>query len=179
MSLPCRASLVALALLASGCDQQARDPRGQPLPESGPLLSAAMNPAQPDPRATDYYKNAFEVSQGQQYYQWMNCSGCHSNGGGGMGPALSDTKWRYGSSMADIVQTIANGRPNGMPSFSGKLTQAQMWQLAAYVRSLSQHVPQSIRSGRTEGLSVGEPSTLRDPHPPRAVTPKQDEATVE
>ena len=108
-----------------------------------------MNPARPDPRAVDYYKNAFEVSQGQQLFQWMNCSGCHSNGGGGMGPALSDTKWRYGSSMADIVQTIANGRPNGMPSFAGKLTQAEMWQLAAYVRSLSQHVPQSIRGGRS------------------------------
>jgi hypothetical protein len=39
-------------------------------------------------------------------------------------------------------------------------------------------VPQSIRGGRSEGLSVGEPSTLRDPHPFKAVTPKQDEATV-
>lgn len=179
MSSPCRASLLALALLAAGCDQQARDPRGHPLPESGPLLSAVMNPAHPDPRALDYQDNAYDVSAGQTYFQWMNCSGCHSNGGGGMGPSLLDSKWRYGSSMGAIVQTIANGRPNGMPAFSGKLTQTQMWQLAAYVRSLSQQVPQSIRSGRTEGLSTGHPSTLRVPHEPRAVTPKQDEATVE
>lgn len=179
MSSPCRASLLAVGLLVAGCDQQVRDPRGHPLPESGPLLGAVLDPAHPDPRDVHYDKNAYEVSQGQQYFRWMNCNGCHANGGGGMGPALSDSKWRYGSSMEDIVQTIANGRPNGMPSFAGKLTPQQMWQLAAYVRSLSQRVPQSIRAGRAEGLSVGEPSTLRDPQEPRAVTPKQDEATVE
>ena len=37
----------------------------------------------------------------------------------------------------------------------------------------------SLRSGRSEGLSAGEPPTLRDPLHFRAVTPKQDEATVE
>lgn len=179
MSSPCRASLLALALLATGCDREARDPRGHPLPESGPLLSAVLHPAEADPRAAEYRDNAMQVSQGGLYFHWMNCTGCHSEGGGGIGPALSDTKWRYGSSMADIVQTIANGRPNGMPSFAGKLTPQQMWQIAAYVRSLSAHVPQSIRGGRREGLSAGEPSTLRDPHRFRAVTPKQDEATVE
>jgi cytochrome c oxidase cbb3-type subunit 3 len=80
--------------------------------------------------------------------------------------------------MESIVQSISNGRPNGMPAFGGKMTASQIWQTAAYVRSLSQHVPQSIRGGRAEGLSVAEPSTLRDPTPFRAVTPKQDEATV-
>lgn len=179
MSLPCRASLIALALLAGGCDQMRNDPRGQPLPESGPLLSAVMSPTKGDPRAAGYQNNAYQVSNGQLYFHWMNCTGCHSEGGGGIGPALMDTKWRYGSSMENIVESIANGRPNGMPAFAGKMTPSQIWQVAAYVRSLSSRVPQSIRSGRTEGLSDGEPSTLRDPHRYKAVTPKQDEATVE
>jgi cytochrome c oxidase cbb3-type subunit 3 len=178
MSSPCRASLAALALLAGGCDQVRNDPRGAPLPETPPLISAALHPDQSDPRSSGYQNNAYHVSNGQLYFHWMNCTGCHSEGGGGIGPAFMDTEWRYGSSMEDIVQSIANGRPNGMPAFGGKMTPSQIWETAAYVRSLSSHVPQSIRSGRSEGLSDGEPMTLRDPHKFKAVTPKQDEATV-
>jgi cytochrome c oxidase cbb3-type subunit 3 len=178
MSLPCRASLLALALLA-GCDREARDPRGAPLPESAPLRLAVMRPDVSDPRSQGYQNNAMHVSNGQLYYHWMNCSGCHSEGGGGIGPALNDTKWRYGSSMESIVQTIAHGRPNGMPAFAGKMTPQQIWEVGAFVRMLAVRVPQSLRSGRSEGLSDGEPSTLRDPQDFKARTPRQDEATVE
>ena len=178
MSSPCRASLLILALLA-GCDREARNPRGAPLPESAPLVSAALRPDVADPRSAGYQNNAMHVSNGKLYFNWMNCTGCHSNGGGGIGPAFTDTKWRYGSSMESIVQSIANGRPNGMPAFAGKMTPTQIWETAAYVRALAVRVPQSLRSGRSEGLSDGEPSTLRDPKHFRAVTPKQDEATVE
>src|ERR1051325_8892192 len=37
--------------------------------------------------------NAFNTSQGQQLYAQMNCSGCHSAGGGGIGPNLMDDQW--------------------------------------------------------------------------------------
>ena len=178
MSSLSRASVLLLALVASGCDRERRDTRGAPLPESAPLVSAVISPTKADQRSGDYQDNAAHVSNGQLYYHWMNCNGCHSEGGGGIGPALMDTKWRYGSSMESIVQTIANGRPNGMPAFAGKMTPAQIWETAAYVRALAVRVPQSIRSGRSEGLSDGEPSTLRDPEHFRAVTSKQDEATV-
>jgi cytochrome c oxidase cbb3-type subunit 3 len=177
MSLPFRASLLALALLA-GCDREARDPRGTPLPESAPLVSAALRPDIADPRSRGYKNNAMHVSNGELYFAWMNCNGCHANGGGGMGPALMDNEWRYGSSMESLVETIANGRPNGMPSFAGKMTPTQIWETAAYVRTLSAQDSQSVRGGRSEGLSAGEPPSLRDPHKMRAVTPKQDEATV-
>jgi cytochrome c oxidase cbb3-type subunit 3 len=178
MSLPCRASLLVLALLA-GCDRERRDTRGAPLPESAPLVSAAIDPAVADPRSGGYQDNAAHVSNGQLYYHWMNCNGCHSEGGGGIGPALMDGKWRYGSSMESIVQSISNGRPNGMPKFAGRMTPSQIWEVAAYVRSFTARVPQSLRSGRSEGLSAGEPPTLRDPQTFRPATPKQDEATVE
>jgi cytochrome c oxidase cbb3-type subunit 3 len=176
MSLPCRASLLVLALLAAGCDRERRDPRGSPLPETEPAAYALLHPGAHDPRATTYDHNAMHVSNGQRYFHWMNCNGCHSEGGGGIGPALMDRRWRYGSSMEKIVETIAHGRPNGMPAFAGKMTPQQIWEVAAYVRSMSARVPQSIRSGRSEGLSAGEPPTLRDPLTFRPATPKQDEA---
>jgi hypothetical protein len=30
--------------------------------------------------------NAYELQQGKRWYRWYNCQGCHSHGGGGMGP---------------------------------------------------------------------------------------------
>jgi len=179
MSLPCRTSLLAAALLVASCDREARNPRGGPLPDDAPLASAAMHSDLAERRSAAYQNNAMHVSNGQLYFHWMNCTGCHSEGGGGIGPALTDTKWRYGSTMESIVQTIAQGRPNGMPGYAGKMTPRQIWEVAAYVRSLAVRVPQSLRSGRSEGLSDGEPPTLRDPQDFRAVTPPQDEATVE
>jgi cytochrome c oxidase cbb3-type subunit 3 len=35
-----------------------------------------------------------------------------------------------------VFDTIVGGRPNGMPSFSGKITEYQIWQIVAYVESL-------------------------------------------
>jgi cytochrome c oxidase cbb3-type subunit 3 len=54
-----------------------------------------------------------------------------------MGPPLMDNVWIYGDSIENIAATIREGRPNGMPSFRGFLPDEQIWQLAAYVRSLS------------------------------------------
>jgi cytochrome c oxidase cbb3-type subunit 3 len=172
------AAALGCALGASGCDREARDPRGHPLPENGPVLAAAIDPSKSDPRAEEYMNNAASVSNGQTYYSWMNCVGCHANGGGGMGPALMDSEWRYGSSMESIVNSITYGRPNGMPAFAGRMTPQQIWQVAAFVRTMSARDRQDVRAGRAEGLSTGEPASLRDPLEPITVTPKQDEASV-
>jgi cytochrome c oxidase cbb3-type subunit 3 len=89
----------------------------------------------------------------------MNCAGCHFHGGGGMGVALMDDKWRYGGRIDQIVASIAEGRPNGMPAWRGKLTEQQMWQIAAYVRSLSGQVPKDTVSARADETSNTPPQT--------------------
>jgi cytochrome c oxidase cbb3-type subunit 3 len=83
-------------------------------------------------------------------------------GGGGMGPALMDDKWRYGSESQNIFATIMDGRPNGMPAFRGRISDEQAWQLVAYVRSMSGWVAKDVAPGRTDGLSVMEPENARD-----------------
>ena len=35
------------------------------------------------------------------------------------------------------MQSILQGRPNGMPAFGGKLPESEAWKIAAFVRSLS------------------------------------------
>ena len=90
-----------------------------------------------DPRAAKYYDNLEAVKIGKALFYSMNCSGCHTNGGGGMGPSLMDSQWIYGGRLEQIRQTIADGRPNGMPSWGARLSDADLWELAAYVRSMS------------------------------------------
>jgi len=158
MSSLCRASgaaTVALAVMLAGCDREARNSRSQPVAETVPATGSARS----DPRAAAYENNAYAISQGQQLFQWMNCAGCHANGGGGMGPALMDADWRYGGGLEQIAATIVEGRPNGMPSFRGKLTEDQVWQIAAFVRSLSGQVRKDAVGARTDDISDRQPDT--------------------
>jgi Cytochrome C oxidase, cbb3-type, subunit III len=82
----------------------------------------------------------------------MNCTGCHANGGGGFGPALMGKTWIYGGSVENIASTIVEGRPNGMPSFRSLLPMEQVWELAAYVESLSDHQRRNSRAERLYSL---------------------------
>lgn len=152
MSSPCRidgpalAALGAAALLAacSPSAPQIRSPAYAPGQQSGPgptpvsdLRPGAAAPPPPDPRDAYYENNRDAIYAGQRYFKWYNCDGCHFNGGGGIGPALMDEKWRYGGQIDQIYRSIADGRPNGMPTWRGKIPDSQIWQLAAYVKWLS------------------------------------------
>jgi cytochrome c oxidase cbb3-type subunit III len=160
MSSHCLARLLiaAIALLAplAACDREERNTRGQPLPDTIP----ATGSERPDTRAASFENNAAAISQGQQLFSWMNCVGCHAHGGGGMGPALMDSDWRYGGSIEQIAATIVEGRPNGMPSFRGKLTEDQVWQIAAYVRSLSGQTRKDAVAARSDRMSNRNPASL-------------------
>jgi cytochrome c oxidase cbb3-type subunit 3 len=164
-------SVLALTgLTMTGCDREERSTRGVPLVETGPSVQRR------DSRPAAYEGNAFQISQGQRYFAWMNCAGCHFHGGGGIGPPLMDAHWRYGGSMQEIVHTILQGRPNGMPSFKNKITQQQAWQLAAYVRSLSAQPRMDALPSRGDEMSNREPLTLEEEKPILPTTPAADQA---
>ena len=118
-----------------------------------------------------YEDNAWAVGEGKRLYQAYNCNGCHANGGGGMGPALMDAKWIYGSEPQNIYTTIVEGRPNGMPAFGGKIPDQQLWQLVAYVRSMSGLARADAAPGRADAMQAGEPETRRDATRPRPEPP--------
>jgi cytochrome c oxidase cbb3-type subunit III len=113
-------------------------------------------------------ENAWAVSEGKRLFTWYNCVGCHANGGGGMGPPLMDDKWIYGSSPQQIHATIVEGRPNGMPSFGGKIPDQQVWQIVAYVRSLSGQLRKDVRSTRNDHMSVHPSDQARRPEEPKS-----------
>ncbi|NWG45040.1 MAG: c-type cytochrome [Alphaproteobacteria bacterium] len=101
-----------------------------------------------------YAGNPDALAAGRRHYSAFNCAGCHAPlGGGGMGPSLSDDSWIYGSDPAQIYLSIMHGRPEGMPAFSSMLTDQIVWELAAYVRSLSSIDDYADRAGFSENVS--------------------------
>jgi cytochrome c oxidase cbb3-type subunit III len=111
-------------------------------------------PALPKVPVTGNYEgNAFSISEGQRLFNWYNCSGCHANGGGGMGPPLIDNYWIYGSEPENIHETILRGRPNGMPAWEGRIPDYQVWQLVAFVRSLGNLEPKAATPARQDHLN--------------------------
>jgi cytochrome c oxidase cbb3-type subunit III len=157
-----RRELLAAALLAaalSACQREDRRCRTWP-PAASALPAVRQSPLQPGPTTRDlavrneYEGNAWAVSEGKRLYNQFNCSGCHFQGGGGIGPPLMDSQWIYGSQPENIFATIVEGRPNGMPSFRGKLGNDQVWKLVAYVRSMSGLLAKDVASGRNDDMQV-------------------------
>ena len=81
-----------------------------------------------------------DLEAGQQSYNTM-CVACHgpeAKGNPLMGsPNLSDRIWLYGSSFAQVQQTIRYGRNGQMPAQADFLGNDKVHLLAAYVYSLS------------------------------------------
>jgi cytochrome c oxidase cbb3-type subunit 3 len=177
----CAAAALALLAGLSGCY---REERPNPAPPAAPTESnvrqSEIEPGQKRPVAAvsdQYEENAYAMSQGKSLFRKMNCSGCHGQGGGGMGPALMDDKWSYGSEPANIYATIVQGRPNGMPAFGGHLTNEQVWQLVAYVRSMSGQVREDAAPSRSDEFQTAPPEGRREKAEPKdaadaAATPK-------
>ena len=123
-----------------------------------------------------YEENAYATAEGQTLYTAFNCVGCHAHGGGGMGVALMDDKWVYGSKPEQIFATIVEGRPNGMPSFRGKIPDHQVWQLVSYVRSMSGLGTTGGSPGRTDQMAgATPPSSMPAQTPHNSSLPKSAE----
>lgn len=68
-----------------------------------------------------------------------HCQACHGEGGkGDICPDLTDEVWNYGSSDRDLYQSIAKGRPGGMPAWESSLGDEKIRKVTAYIRSLGQ-----------------------------------------
>jgi cytochrome c oxidase cbb3-type subunit 3 len=153
---------LATVLALGGCEREERDYRPPP-PAAARSETISLSALQAGGRSppiaapNGYEDNAYAVSEGQRLYRWYNCNGCHANGGGGSGPPLMDDQWIYGSAPANIVATILEGRPNGMPSFRGKIPDYQAMQLAAYVRSMSGLLAKDVAPPRSDHLRTKKP----------------------
>jgi cytochrome c oxidase cbb3-type subunit 3 len=165
--------LAALPELASAQSRQGPASKGAPtqysatasellqvpvtgIPAGGPAedVPDIKNPFAGDPGAAE---------RGMKHFRAFNCVGCHGdNGGGGMGPALSDKKWIYRSTPANIFLSIYQGRPNGMPAWGGMLPENVIWELVSYIQSISS-APDSDTFGTTISRNPQSPQKEQVP----------------
>jgi cytochrome c oxidase cbb3-type subunit 3 len=150
--------VMVLAVAANNASaQQDTAPDAQHGPNEVSVTGLFPNGGAPpplDPIGTRFEGNKLAIAAGEELFGQMNCTGCHFNGGGGMGPALMSGHWRYGGRIDQIYASIAQGRPNGMPSWQDNLAPTMMWDLAAYVKSLSAPAPASVSQIAVPGTSV-------------------------
>lgn len=85
------------------------------------------------------------------------CAPCHEkDGGGNIGPNLTDDYWIHGNTHRGILTTIVNGVPDkGMPTWSAVLTPEQIAQVSAYLTTLHGTTPAKAKA--PQGDLLGAP----------------------
>ena len=171
--------LLVVTFTLAGCQRENRAfhddaPRVHNVSPTSFSAGGTPQPVVKDARAVEYEDNAFHISEGKRYYEWYNCYSCHAAGGGDIGPPLMDDEWRYGGEIEQIVSSILEGRPNGMPSFSNHIPEQQVWEIAAYVRSMSGNAAKDAVPSRGDELKATKPLTRVEPTPVRSDAPKSN-----
>lgn len=82
-------------------------------------------------------KDPKTVAEGKTVFT-STCAPCHAaNGGGGIGPNLTDEYWLRGGAPTKVYATIKDGSTaKGMPAWGGALGEERVRLVSAYVLSL-------------------------------------------
>lgn len=90
-----------------------------------------------DENTVTYQSDAATLEAGKKIFTTV-CAACHlADGGGSVGPNLTDDYWIHGGSIKDIFKTIKYGWPEkGMKSWQDDYSPVQIAQLASFVKSL-------------------------------------------
>lgn len=81
-----------------------------------------------------------------------NCAACHvADGGGNVGPNLTDEYWLHGGSIKDVFKSIKYGwQDKGMKSWKDDLSPKQMQELTSFIRSLKGTKPANPKAPQGE-----------------------------
>ncbi|MBP2831484.1 c-type cytochrome [Aquimarina sp. U1-2] len=116
--------------------------------------------------------DAADISAGKAIFT-ANCVACHkADGGGGIGPNLTDDYWILGGGIKNVFQTISEGGRDGkgMVAWKQTLKPIEMAQVASYVLTLVGTTPAAPKEPQGE-LWV-DPDALPKEVPKNDETPK-------
>jgi cytochrome c(L) len=93
-----------------------------------------------------YTGNPEAVREGRRLYLKYGCAGCHGvGGGGGMGPAVTDDEWKFGSDDETLMKLVKGEIPEQrMPKVFGALPDDEIWKILAYIRSVYAGDPSKV-----------------------------------
>lgn len=91
------------------------------------------------------------LDEGAQIFS-ANCAVCHGpDGGGAVGPNLTDKYWLHGGDIKDVFSTIKYGVPSkGMLTWKDQLNPSQIQKVASYVLSLQGTTPANPKDPQGE-----------------------------
>lgn len=94
------------------------------------------------------------IAAGKALYT-TSCVACHmADGGGGIGPNLTDEYWIHGGGLNDIYKTLKIGYPDkGMQSWESLYSPAQMRNLTSFVKSLKGTKPATPKAPQGDVFS--------------------------
>lgn len=96
--------------------------------------------------------DASELAAGKKIFE-TNCVACHkADGGGSIGPNLTDEHWILGGGIKNVFNTLVKGGRDGkgMVSWQGVLKPSEMQQVASYVLSLQGTNPADAKAAEGE-----------------------------
>lgn len=96
--------------------------------------------------------DAGDLQKGEALYQ-TNCMACHAgDGGGGIGPNLTDEHWILGGGIKNVFHTISEGgrAGKGMVAWNSTLKPTEIQQVASYVLSLQGKTPANPKEAEGE-----------------------------
>ena len=113
------------------------EPTGTPTPDA--LMALARDPA--------------ALAEGKQVFTTY-CAACHRpDGGGQIGPNLTDESWIHGGTLPEIRKTINDGvLAKGMPEWGKVIKPGQVDAVAVYVNSLAGTNPPNPKAA--EGVRI-------------------------
>ncbi len=90
-----------------------------------------------DENSVVFTSDAAALMDGQQTFKNI-CSSCHRmDGGGDIGPNLTDQYWKHGGSIKDVFKVVRDGVPNtNMVSWGGALSPEKMQNVSSYLLTL-------------------------------------------
>jgi cytochrome c oxidase cbb3-type subunit 3 len=116
--------------------------------------------------------DATALAAGEETFVTL-CAACHmTDGGGGIGPNLTDNYWIHGGSIKDVFTTIKYGVPEkGMISWQDQLSPKEMSEVASYIMTLVGTTPAAPKEAQgdlytpAEGGNAPADSTATEPAP--------------
>jgi putative heme-binding domain-containing protein len=115
--------------------------------KASPIVAAQeiSNPLAGNPKAIEEGASQFRAD-------CALCHGLHANGGS-RGPDLTRGVWNHGGSDAEIFRTITEGVPGTlMPA--NILSDAETWEIIAYLRTLAPKVPEATLGNPKAGEKI-------------------------
>jgi len=94
------------------------------------------------------------VAEGAEIFG-VRCAPCHAKDGGGLvGPNLTDDYTLHGYGMEPITKTIFDGVPDkGMQPWNGILTLDEIYSVAVYVHELRGATPEKAKEPQGEPIA--------------------------